>query len=322
MRVLVTGIEGFVGSHCAEYLLTLPGVEIHGTVLNARQTANIDHLKPSLRLHEVDVCDPAAVLQMCDAVRPDRILHLAGQAFVPTSIRDPAATFRSNILGGLSVLEAARMNLKEHGTSPAVIIVSTGEVYGRVEPDRQPITEECPLQPNNPYAASKASIDLIAQQYRGSFGVDVVVVRPFNHAGARQNPVFVCSDFGKQFAEIAAGKRPPAVQVGHIEARRDFTDVRDVVKAYWLLFERKSRHVVFNISSGHALRIGEIVSMFQEISGVTVDIIAEPHRFRPYDVPVVVGSAERLKDVTGWSPVIPFRRTLQDVFEYWRKEIS
>lgn len=322
MRVLVTGIEGFVGSHLAEHLLTIPGVEVHGTVLDPLNTPNIDPIKPSLTLHPLDVTQSDAVARVFHDLRPERVLHLAGQAFVPASLQDPAATFRSNILGGVSVLEAARKNLQEFGSGPSVLIVSTGEVYGRVDPDKQPIGEDTPLRPNNPYAASKASIDLIAQQYHLSFGVDVVIARPFNHAGPRQSPVFVCSDFAMQVAEIAAQKRSPQMHVGNLEARRDFTDVRDVVRAYWQLFTRNTPVSVFNVCSGKALQIRTVLATLQEIAGVKVEIVAEETRLRSYDVPVVVGNNERLKHATGWSPIIGFHQTLQDTYQYWLERVT
>ena len=319
MRVLVTGIDGFVGSHLAEYLLTLPGVEVHGSVLLPGNIPNILHIKPSLHLHQADILDRDRMLSLLRDIRAEKILHLAGQAFVPTSFSDPRATFEANIMGGVNILEAARKLRADKETGPSILIVSTGEVYGKV--DRVPIREDFALAPNNPYAASKAGLDIIAQQYRSSFDLRVVVTRPFNHAGARQNPLFVCSDFGKQFAEIEAGKRTPELHVGNLSAQRDFTDVRDVVKAYWLLLEKDQTHPVFNVCSGQPLSIQNLITIFEDITGIRVKVIGEKERMRPYDVPVVRGSYERLRKATGWAPSIPIRRTLNDVFEYWRGAI-
>ncbi len=319
MRVLVTGIDGFVGSHLAEFLLTVPGVEVHGTVFDRKQTANIKHIIGALHLHTADILDRSRLISLVAEINPDRIIHLAGQAFVPTAFSDPTSTFQANIMGGVHVLEAARLLKAKGPVNPLVLMVSTGEVYGKI--DRLPITEDFPLCPNNPYAASKASIDLISQQYRVSFDLPVVVVRPLNHVGPRQSPLFVCSDFGKQFAEIAAGKRLPQLHVGNVRAQRDFTDVRDVVKAYWLLLEHKAPGVVYNVCSGVPLAVDAVLSMFQEISGIKVEIISEERRMRSYDVPVVFGSYERLKQATGWAPAIPIRQTLKDVYEYWVKAI-
>ena len=321
MRVLVTGIDGFVGSHAAEYLLGIGVDEIHGTILSKEPAPQVRHLASRLHLHIADITDRETIRQLFEEVRPDRVIHLAAQAFVPAAVQDPARTFHTNILGGLSILESGRLlAARQHLCS--ILIVSSGEVYGRVPADRQPITEEYPLDPNNPYATSKAGIDLIAREYRRTFGVDVIVARPFNHAGPRQSPQFVCSDFGHHFALIAAGKAPAVIRAGNLEARRDFTDVRDVVRAYWLLFDRRTDESLFNVCSGRPYAIREVIELFMEITGVPVELQHDPARFRPYDNPLVLGSFDRLNAATGWTPAIPFRQTLQDVFADWQETLS
>ncbi len=318
MRVLVTGIDGFVGSHTAEFLLTVPGVEVHGTVIDPFSVPNIEHIKRALNLHTIDILDRNAVAALFSEVKPDRVIHLAGQAFVPTAFSDPVSTFQVNILGGLHVLEGARL-LTMAGHSATVLIVSTGEVYGRV--DRLPINEEFPLAPNNPYAASKAGIDIIAQQYGEAFRLPVVVVRPFNHVGPRQSPVFVCSDFARQIAGVAAGKRERTIHVGNIQTKRDFTDVRDVVRAYWLLLDHSKRGV-YNVCSGRPVAVADILDAFIKIANIKVDIITEGNRLRTYDIPEVYGSNEKLHAATGWTPVIPLEQTLREVYEYWQHAAS
>jgi GDP-4-dehydro-6-deoxy-D-mannose reductase len=321
MRVLVTGIDGFVGSHAAEYLLGIKGAEVHGTTLTDEYAPSIEHIASQLHLHTADITDSKRVWQLFDEIRPERVIHLAAQAFVPAAVTDPAQTFQTNIMGGIAILESARMLISsQHRCS--IIVVSSGEVYGRVPADRQPIAEDFPLAPNNPYATSKAGIDLIAREYQRTFGVDVVVARPFNHAGPRQSPQFVCSDFGRHFAMIAAGKAPAVIQAGNLDARRDFSDVRDVVRAYWALFERQGKEHLFNICSGKAYMIREVVDLFSEITGINVEFRIDPARVRPYDNPLVLGSYDRLKEATGWAPAIPFRQTLQDVFAYWQNILS
>ena len=322
MRVLVTGIDGFVGSHLAEFLLGIPGVEVHGTLHPDAQGTNIRHIAQRLILHKADILEPAAIASTFERVRPTRIIHLAAQAFIPVSMSDPVLTFRTNIDGGIAILEAARKASAGSGEHPAVLVVSSGEVYGRVPPDRQPITEDAPLRPSNPYAASKASIDMIAQEYRHAFGLNVKVVRPFNHAGPRQSPLFVCSEFGRQVASIALGKAPPRMKVGNVDASRDFTDVRDVVKAYWAIFETSSSDAVFNVCSGTAQRIGDLVSMLEKIAGCSVEIVQDQQRLRPYDIPIIVGSHDRLTRASGWSPSIPITQTLNDVYLYWRDQLA
>jgi GDP-mannose 4,6-dehydratase len=320
MRVLITGIDGFVGSHAAEFLSSLGGVEIHGLVFPGSDGKNIASLRSHIALHAGDVSDVSTLRALFLAIKPERVIHLAGQAFVPTSFRDPIATYRINIMGGLSVLEAARGLSEETGNAPDIILVSTGEVYG---PASLPlVAEDAPLEPQNPYAASKASIDLIGQDYGRSFGLSVKIVRPFNHAGPRQNPVFVCSDFGRQFAMIEAGKKKAVIDAGNIDVFRDFTDVRDVVRAYWAILERRPAHSVFNVCSSRAVSIGDIIHEFEVAAGFRVEIRRDELRRRKTDVARRIGNNARLRSETGWEPGIPLRQTISDVFNWWRNELS
>ncbi len=322
MRVLITGIDGFVGSHMAEFLLRQQGVEVHGTVFDPAQSQLIRHLKDRLVLHRADILDGAAIERLVGSVSPDRIIHLAGQAFIPSSVSDPVHTFRTNIMGGVAVLDAVRKTLTTGTRSAAVLMVSSGEVFGTVEASRQPLTEEMPLQPVNPYAASKAAIDLIAQEYHRTFHVDVIVVRPFNHAGPRQSPAFVCSDFGRQFAEFAQGRKKPELAVGNLDTRRDFTDVRDVVRAYWMLLERRVDDRIFNVCSGIPVRIHDIIDALADISGIRAEIRQDERRIRAHEAPLVLGSPARLQRATSWRPEFTLRQTLSDVFTYWTSELS
>lgn len=318
MRVLITGIDGFVGSHLAEYLSAVGNVEIHGTVQRADTPArNIAHLRESITLHQADITDAAAVAGLLSRLQPERVMHIAGQAFVPASLRDPMETFQTNLLGGLTVLEAARKQRAATGKAPQVLIVSSGEVYGASAERESPLTEATPIAPVNPYAASKASLDLIAQQYARHFAVDVIIVRPFNHAGPRQNPAFVVSDFARQFALIALRRQEPVIHVGNIDVQRDFTDVRDVVRAYWALFSRSGSEFIFNVASQRPVLVRDILTILEEVSGLKVEIRREAERIRPYDIPVIVASYERLHRATGWHPAIPFRQTVEDVYRYW-----
>ncbi len=316
MRVLVTGIDGFVGSHVVEFLENVAEAEIFGTILGPAPGENL-RSHEHLRLFQADLTNRGRIAELFFDIRPDRVIHLAGQAVVPTAVQDPVGTAEVNILGGIHVLEAARA--VQDGDGVSVLIVSSGEVYGAVEPDGQPVREEHPLKPANPYAGSKAALDLIAQTYRRTYGMRVVVARPFNHAGPRQNPSFVTSDFGRRFAEISLGLKDPVLEVGNVNVRRDFTDVRDVVRAYWALLSlEKEAEPVYNVCSGVARTIGEIIDTLKEITGVDARIESNQRKVRAYDVPVLLGCNERLRLATGWSPRIPFRDTMRDVFEYWR----
>jgi GDP-4-dehydro-6-deoxy-D-mannose reductase len=320
MKVLVTGIDGFVGSHAAEYLLGLGGLELHGTHFPRQKTGNIDHLRGRITLHETDIVDAESLRRIFMALRPDKVVHLAGQAFVPTALRDPFGTFNVNIMGGVALLDAARHQAQATGAGPDILLVSSGEVYGKSH--LEPISEDSPVRPENPYAASKASVDLIGQEYRRTFGLRVSVVRPFNHAGPRQSPVFVSSDFGRQFALIAAGKQEPVIRAGNVEARRDFTDVRDVVRAYWAILTHPSEHTVFNLCSGRVVAIRDLIDIFQEVSGIRVTVLSEASRTRGGDAPFIAGSFARLNQATGWEPQIPLAQTLSDVYSYWKEEIG
>lgn len=322
MRVLITGIDGFVGSHLAEYLVGLPGVEVHGSIIEASPGPNLSHVAQQIHLHTADILNRTRVESMIDAIRPDRIVHLAAQAFVPTSMKDPVATYESNIFGGINILEGARKLHADGSVDTKVIVVSTGEVYGRVPAEEQPITEATPLRPNNPYAVSKTSIDLIAQEYALHFGVGAMVARPFNHAGPRQSPTFVCSEFGRQFAMIDAGLQPPVIKAGDLTTERDFTDVRDVVRAYWMMFDRQGTETVFNVCSGSSVPIRQVFDLFREVSGLKVECATVEERLRTYDVAAVRGSSDRLREATGWMPSIALRQTVSDVFDYWRSVIS
>lgn len=320
MRVLVTGIDGFVGSHAAEFLCGLDGVEVHGTILPSAKTKHIEHLRERVHLHEADIVDDARIEQVFMNVRPDRVIHLAGQAFVPTSVSDPVGTIRVNVMGGVAVLDAARLVGERTGKKPAVLVVTTGEVYGKVP--LYPVGEDTPLSPLNPYAASKASLDIIARNYRDTFGVRTTVARPFNHAGPRQSPVFVASDFGRQFALIAEGKSEPVLHTGNLDPQRDFTDVRDVVRAYWAILSHPDRHEVYNVCSGHVVAVRDLIALYEEVTGIRVGVKPESRRARPNDVGFIAGSSERLRTTTGWVPNIPLRQTLGDVFAYWRAEVA
>jgi len=322
MRVFVTGIDGFVGSHMAELLHSVGGVDVYVTIITPEAGPNLKGVKGKLRLRQADILNAGRIEELFHDIRPERVIHLAGQAFVPTSVLDPVGTIQTNIAGSMSILEAARKLQEREAQEIKVLIISSSEVYGKVAPEHLPITEDLRLNPGNPYAASKASIDLISQAYRKTYGLHVTVARPFNHVGPRQAPSFVCSEFGRRFAEFAAGATSPVLRPGNLEARRDFTDVRDVVRAYWCMLEQTSDYPVFNVCSGTAVSIREIISLFEEITGITDDVAVEQTKVRPYDVPVLLGSAERLREVTGWAPTFTLRETLKDVFAHWQRTIA
>ena len=322
MNVLVTGIDGFVGSHLAEALVLNPEYQVYGTILDQVQPNLPRALQPVIKLVQVDITNFNEFYRALVAARPSKVFHLAGQAFVPLSLEDPATTFRTNIDGTLNVLEAIRRYTRTERQSCSLLVVSSGEVYGSVPVDRLPVDELVPLNPGNPYASSKACADLVAQEYRHSFGLEVVVARPFNHLGPRQSEMFVASAFARQIAEIKQSKREPVLQVGNLDPQRDFTDVRDVVQAYIKILEGPREHEAYNVCSGHAVAIREILSLLCELGNVEVRITTDPARQRRNEIPAVIGSAARLHRETAWLPRIPLRQTLTDLLEYWEDRVK
>lgn len=318
MRVLITGITGFAGSHLAEFILANhPGVEVFGIVRWRSRMENIAHLRERVELCEADLKDLVS-LQGCLAhVKPDRIFHLAAQSFVPTSWKCPAETFLINAVGEINLFEAVR-SLK---LSPRIQVAGSSEEYGQVFPDEIPMKETNPLRPLSPYAVSKVAQDLLGFQYFKSYGMDIVRTRGFNHTGPRRGEVFVTSNFAKQIAEIEKGRRSPVIRVGNLEAKRDFTDVRDMVEAYWLSLEKGEAGEVYNIGSGVARTIQEVLDTLLSLSRVKVRVEVDPGRLRPSDVPLLLSDSSRFMARTGWKPKIPFEQTLRDLLDYWRAKV-
>ena len=315
MRVLVTGITGFAGSHLVDYILTLPGVEVCGIHRWRSRTENVEHFLSKVRMIECDLRDASSVRDVLEEVKPERIFHLAAQSFVPTSWTAPTESLTTNILGQLNIFEAVK---KVH-LKPRIQIACSSEEYGLVQPDELPIRETNPLRPLSPYAVSKVGQDFLGYQYFMSYQMPIVRTRGFNHEGPRRGPVFVCSDFAKQIADIEKGRRAPVIRVGNLDARRDFTDVRDVVRAYWLALEKGEPGEVYNICSGKAWVIRDMLDHLLSLTKVKVKVEQDAARMRPSDVPVLLGDAGRFQKATGWKPEIPFEQTLRDLLEYWRQ---
>jgi GDP-4-dehydro-6-deoxy-D-mannose reductase len=314
MKVLITGITGFAGSHLVDYLLTLPGVEVMGILRWRSRTENIEHFQDKVRLVECDLRDASSVRDVIGDLRPDRIFHLAAQSFVPTSWTAPTESLVTNIIGQLNIFEA----VKKLHIMPRIQLACSSEEYGMVYENELPIRETNPLRPLSPYAVSKVGQDMLGYQYFMSYKIPVIRTRGFNHEGPRRGPVFVCSDFAKQIADIEKGRRAPVLKVGNLDARRDFTDVRDVVRAYWLSLEKGEPGEVYNICSGRCWTIREMLDMLLAMTKTKIKIEADPARMRPSDVPVLLGDASRFRSATGWEPTIPFDQTLRDLLEYWR----
>jgi GDP-4-dehydro-6-deoxy-D-mannose reductase len=319
MRVLITGITGFAGSHLVEYLLAeVPGVEIHGTKRWRSRMENIDHLQGQIELVECDLKDANAVRQTLADIRPERIFHLAAQSYVPASWRAPSETLDNNIISQVNIFEAMR----SLGLDARIQIAGSSEEYGLVHPDEVPITESNPLRPLSPYAVSKVTQDLLAYQYFRSYGLAAIRTRGFNHTGPRRGEVFVTSNFAKQIAAIEAGLQEPVIRVGNLSAQRDFTDVRDIVRAYWLALEKGKPGEVYNLASGKAVTIRELLDMLLERSSAEVEIEVDPDRLRPSDVEILLGDYSKFHADTGWEPRIPLSQTVQDLLDFWRQRLG
>ncbi len=312
MRVLVTGVGGFVGGHVVDFLAAhCPAAEVFGIV----RRAGSDALRArGVTLLTADLEDGPATDAVIEQVRPDRVLHLAGQSSVHRSWENPAATLRANVHGLLNVLEA----LRRRSLTPRVLVVGSAEEYGAVQAERLPVVERTRLQPASPYAVSKVAQAYLARQYFLSHGIPVVCTRTFHHTGPGRGEVFAESSFARQIAEIEAGRQPAVISVGNLDAVRDFTDVRDVVRAYWLLLEKGRAGETYNVCSGRGIAIGDVLQELLDVSGVQIEVRRDPERMRPSDIPAIIGNPKKLRDATGWTPDIPLRQTLGDLLAHWR----
>jgi GDP-4-dehydro-6-deoxy-D-mannose reductase len=318
MKVLITGITGFAGSHLADYILSQhKDVEIYGFIRWRSRRDNIDHILDKINLYEADLKDIVSVKKALSQIKPDRIFHLAAQSFVPTSWNCPAETFSINAVGEINLFEAV-LSL---GINPRIQIAGSSEEYGLVHPNEVPMKEENHLRPLSPYAVSKVAQDLLAYQYFKSYGLYTIRTRGFNHTGPRRGDVFICSNFAKQIAMIEKKKQEPVMYVGNLDAKRDFTDVRDMVRAYWLSLEKGKKGDVYNIGTGKTYRIKEILDKLLSLTEDDIKIKVDPDRLRPSDVPILLSDSTKFRKVTGWEPKIPFRQSLKDLLDFWRERV-
>ena len=323
MRFLVTGIGGFVGPHLARLLLEA-GHEVFGLDKRDGSSPALDELHrrfperfPRGAVLRADISDPHAVRNAVGAVCPDGLFHLAAISFVPASEADPRAAYRTNFVGALNVFTAVR----ETCPGCRVVHVGSGDAYGASGNEMSAITESAPFRPVSPYAVSKAAADLAAFEWYWSGG-EVVRARPFNHTGPGQQPGFVCSNFARQIAEIELGRRPGVLEVGNLDATRDFTDVRDIVAGYLALWERGSAGEAYNLCSGRGVRIREIVEELCSHARRAPEVRVAEERCRPKEIRCLVGSFARAEAETGWRPKLLLKETLKDLLEYWREQVG
>ncbi len=345
MKVVITGVTGFAGSHLAEYALTLGGVEVFGTY---RWRSRMDHLQDlnragklnfisegvghsldkdtlsgaiihkaksdALNLLPADLNDPNSIARVIGAIGPDRVFHLAAHSFVPTSWTAPEETLRVNVIGQTHLLEA----VVQAGLDARIHIAGSSEQYGQVFENEVPIRETNPLRPLSPYAVSKVAQEIMAVQYFRTYGLHTVVTRSFNHSGPRRGEFFATSSFAKQIAEIEKGLRAPVVNVGDLTSQRDWSDVRDIVRAYWLSLETGVAGEVYNVGSGTARSLQEMLDTLLSLSGHEVAVERDPSRMRPSDVRLLHCDYSKFNQATGWNPTIPFEQTMHDLLNYWR----
>jgi len=327
-KALITGITGMVGSHLTDFLLGLENEEfqIHGIIRWRSSFENIAHLsdrinnKDKIFLHYGDLNDQASLLRIISEVKPDYVFHLAAQSFPKTSFNSPVDTLETNINGTTRLLES----IKLVGINPWVHICASSEVFGRVAKDKLPINEDCSFHPASPYAISKVGTDLIGRFYSEAYGLKVITTRMFTHTGPRRGDVFAESSFAKQIAMIEAGILDPIVKVGNLDSLRTYADVRDAVRAYYMMLTIKPiSGEYYNIGGNTVKTIGEMLEYL--ISQSTVDNIkieVDPERLRPIDADLQIPDCSKFTKHTGWKPEINFEKTMKDLLNYWRKKIN
>jgi GDP-4-dehydro-6-deoxy-D-mannose reductase len=316
-RILITGATGPVGSALADELLTLPDVDLHLFKRWRSDPRPIQHLLGRVAIHEGDIEDAFAVAAAVRAASPDLIYHLAAQSYPSASWDAPIATLRANVEGTVNLLEAVRA----HAPAARVHIAGSSAQYGVVSPDEVPIAESHPNRPASPYGVSKVGQELLGLQYHDSYGLHVVVTRSFNHVGPRQGDRCSIQTFCRQMALIEAGLQPPTILVGNLDARRDFSHVNDVARALWLLLHHGRPGTVYNLCSGTASRIGDIVELVRAGGRVPAEVRVDPSRLRPLDEPILLGDNTRLRQDTGWEPRIGMPQIVAELLDYWRERI-
>lgn len=319
-KVLITGITGFVGSHLADYILeTFPDVAVSGIVRWRSPKENIRHVLDKITLLNGDLLDAFSLRAILSEHRPDVIFHLAAQSYVDFSMVSPITTLETNIIGTANLLEVIKELKSSSGYHPLIHVCSSSEVYGQVKDDEVPIKETNPFRPASVYAVSKAGEDMLAYQYFLSWGLRTLRTRMFTHTGPRRGEVFAASNFAKQIAEIEAGLIPPVLKVGNLNSVRTFLDVRDAVKAYWLLAAKCTPGEVYNIGGGETMTIGEMLDKLLKLSTAeNIAIQVDSSRLRPSDVTLQIPCIDKFVRETGWKPEIRIDKTLEDLLEYWR----
>jgi GDP-mannose 4,6-dehydratase len=319
MKIFITGITGFVGSHLIEYLQKLDNsIEISGLCRWRSNRENFKNIDPSFTLLEGDLLDIGSLIRILDQVKPDIIFHLGAQSYVLSSFKNPVQTILNNTVGTLNLLEAIRI-LKQ---DPVVHICSTSEVYGTVDQKYIPIREDCPLNPSSPYAVGKVGADMAALQYYHSYGIKTIRTRAFSHTGPRRGDVFAASAFSKQLAAIKLGLQANEIFVGNLDSVRTFFDVRDTVKCYWLAATMCEPGQVYNIGGNEPILIRDLLYKLFDVSGLKPEIKIIEELIRPSDVTLQIPCIDKFVAKTGWKKEISLEKTLTDLYTYWLEELK
>ena len=327
MNVLITGITGMVGSHLVDYLIENTTWDIYGFIRWNDRLDNLEHhfdrinKKDRLFLINGDLNDLPSVVQAVEQSEADYVFHLAAQSYPKTSFSAPLETLQTNILGTANLLEA----LRDHGEDDVVVhVCASSEIFGRVPADKLPIDEECSIHPASPYAISKVGTDLLGRYYAEAFGMTVMTTRMFTHTGPRRGDVFSESTFAKQIAMIEAGLQEPTIYVGNLQSLRTYADVRDAVKAYYMLVtENPIGGEYYNIGGDYTCEIGEMLDYLISQSTVKdIKIEVDRDRLRPIDADLQVPDTTKFREHTGWKPEYTFEQTMDDLLDYWRNEIK
>jgi GDPmannose 4,6-dehydratase len=325
-KAFITGMTGMVGSHLTDYLMEHTDWEIHGLLRWRSSLDNITHWLPNINrnerifVHYGDLNDYGSLQRVIETVRPDYVFHLAAQSYPKTSFDSPLETLNINILGTCRLLEI----LYRSGQRPVIHVCASSEVFGRVPADKLPINEGCTFHPASPYAISKVGTDLLGRYYAEAYGMTVMTTRMFTHTGPRRGDVFAESTFAKQIAMIEAGLIPPVVKTGNLDSLRTWADVRDAVRAYYMLVTvNPIAGEYYNIGGTYTCKVGEMLNMLLSFSSMeNISVVTEAERIRPIDADLQVPDIAKFKAHTGWEPQISFERTMRDLLDYWRERIG
>lgn len=312
-KALIIGAGGFVGGYLIECLHNEFGMEVYATKLKGMEFSH-----PLAKVYDLDIMVKEDIVELLYDIRPDYIFHLAAQSSVSVAWKNPMLTIDVNIKGSVNVMEAVR----ELYYKPRVLMIGSGEEYGHIQEGETPISEETVLRPGNIYAATKACQNMIGSIYAKAYDMELMLVRAFNHIGPGQAPLFVVSDFCKQVAEIERGLKEPVIRVGNLNARRDFTDVRDVVRAYGMLVQKGVPGETYNVGSQNAMPIKDILDIIIGMSAAEISVEVDPNKIRPVDVPIIEADISKINAVTGWKPEISIEQTVKETLDYWRAHVG